>query len=105
MVRVTNHPTLEELRARREEILRIATKHGATNVRIFGSVARGEADAASDVDILVDIVQDVPGFAYFGILEDLRRAFTSRLGYNVHVIDSAGLSRMRDWVSREAVPL
>lgn len=48
----------EILKAKREEILRIAAKHGAHNVRIFGSVARGEADADSDVDILVDMERD-----------------------------------------------
>jgi predicted nucleotidyltransferase len=45
----------ELLREKREEILRIAAKHGAYNVRVFGSVARGEARADSDVDFLVEI--------------------------------------------------
>src|SRR3990170_4461691 len=44
----------ELLRARREEILRLAASHGARNIRVFGSVARGEADQASDVDFLVE---------------------------------------------------
>ena len=43
------------LREKRDEILRIAARHGASNVRIFGSVARGEADAQSDVDFLVEL--------------------------------------------------
>ena len=43
------------LQEKRQEILKIAAKHGAYNVRIFGSVARGEADEASDVDILVEL--------------------------------------------------
>lgn len=47
----------ELLREKREEILKIAAKHGAYNVRIFGSVARGEATADSDVDFLVEIEQ------------------------------------------------
>ena len=42
------------LQEKREDILRIATKSGASNVRIFGSVARGEADSRSDIDLLVD---------------------------------------------------
>jgi predicted nucleotidyltransferase len=46
--------TLEELRAKRQEILRIAAAHGASNVRVFGSIARGEAGPESDVDFLVD---------------------------------------------------
>ncbi len=42
------------LKSLREEILRIAAKHGAHNVRVFGSVARGEADEKSDIDLLVE---------------------------------------------------
>lgn len=105
MPRVTSGLTLDGLRARREEILRIATQHGAQNVRVFGSVARGEADEGSDVDLLVDITADVNGFAYFGLLEDLRRAFAAALGRDVDVVDSAALRRLRERVLREAVPL
>lgn len=48
--------TLEELlREKREEILRIAAKHGARNVRVFGSAVRGEADEASDLDFVVGL--------------------------------------------------
>lgn len=97
--------TLEALRARREEILRIATAHGACNIRIFGSVARGEADASSDVDVLVDVDGDADGFAYFGRLEDLRCALIDLLGHDVDVVDSAGLRRMQERILREAVRL
>jgi len=45
----------EVLKVKREEILRIAAQHGARNVRIFGSVARGQAGPNSDVDVLVDL--------------------------------------------------
>jgi uncharacterized protein len=51
-------PTLAALRARREDILRIAAQHGASNVRVVGSVARGEATASSDVDLLVRVHDD-----------------------------------------------
>lgn len=98
-------PTLEELRARRKDILRVAETLGARNIRVFGSVARGEADVASDVDVLVDISAEVDGFAYFGLLEDLRRAFEDVLGREVDVVDSAALHGMRERVLREAVPL
>jgi hypothetical protein len=98
-------PTLAALRARREEILRVAAAHGASNVRIFGSVARGDADVLSDVDLLVDITAGPEGFAYFGRLEDLRRAFSALLECRVDVVDSAALRRMRERVLREAVPL
>ena len=48
----------ELLKNKRDEILRIAAKHGAYNVRVFGSVARGEADEDSDIDFLVEMGQD-----------------------------------------------
>ena len=98
-------PTLKDLRARRDEILRIADKNGARNVRIFGSVARGDAIESSDVDILVDIFSDARGFEYFGVLEDLRRDLEALLGRKVDVMDSAALKRTRDRVLAEAVPL
>jgi len=98
-------PTLQDLRARRHEILEIAARHGARNIRVFGSVARGDADATSDVDILVDLVADAHGFAYLGLLEDLRRAFTDLIGYEVDVVDSAALRDMRERVLEAAVPL
>jgi len=98
-------PTLPDLRARRHEILEVVARHGARNIRVFGSVARGDADSTSDVDILVDLVADARGFAYFGLLEDLRRALTDLIGYDVDVVDSAGLRDMRERVLEEAVPL
>ncbi len=48
-------PTLEELRARRNEILRLAEQYGVSNVRVVGSVARNEATPDSDVDLLMTI--------------------------------------------------
>ncbi|HZU11862.1 MAG TPA: nucleotidyltransferase domain-containing protein [Chloroflexota bacterium] len=97
--------TLAQLRAHRDEILRIAAEHDAGNVRVFGSVARGTADAGSDVDFLVDIKSDATGFAYFGLLGDLRRSLASALNRDVDVVDSAGLNRLRESILQEAVPL
>lgn len=97
--------TLQDLQARRDEIFKIAAAYDAGNVRVFGSVARAEADADSDVDLLVDITTEAKGFAYFGLLEDLRRALANALGREVDVVDSAGLNRLRDRALREAVPL
>src|SRR5436309_2834237 len=105
LVNSRNGITLPRLRARRDEILRLAAAHDAGNVRIFGSVARGATDAESDVDMLVDITTDAKGFAYFGLLEDLRRALASALECEVDVVDSAGLNRLREPIIREAVPL
>jgi predicted nucleotidyltransferase len=98
-------PRLDDLRTRREEILRIAAAHGASNVRVFGSVARGDAAADSDVDLLVDLEAPPHGFAYFGAMDDLRQDLSNLLGREVDVVDSAALRSMRERVLREAVPL
>lgn len=97
--------TLNDLQAHREEILEIAARHGAANVRVFGSVARGEADKASDVDILIDIPTPPSGFAYFGLLGDLGEEFGEILGRKVDVLDSAHLGRIRERVLAEAVAI
>jgi uncharacterized protein len=95
--------TLEELRAtKRDEILRLAALRGASNVRIFGSVARGEATESSDVDILVDLDEDRSLLDQGGLLMDLREL----LGCKVDVATEDGLKlRVRDHILREAVRL
>jgi len=65
-------PTLDELRARRDEILAIAERHKASNVRVFGSVARGDAAPGSDVDFLVEARSDVSVFDLVGLWLDLQ---------------------------------
>lgn len=93
---------IEELRARRAEILRLAAEHGASNVRVFGSVARGMADAKSDVDFLVDMSSGRSLLDLGGLLEDLR----SLLDQPVDVVTERGLkARIKDRVLQEAVPL
>ncbi len=96
--------TLEDLRARRAEILRIAAEHDAFNVRVFGSVARGEARPGSDVDFLVDIETERRGFEFFGLLEDLRRALEELLGCPVDVAEAVQ-GHARERVERDIVPL
>ena len=92
----------ELLKERREEILRIAAKHGARNVRVFGSVARGEADERSDVDFLVEFDPGRSLFDHAGLLVDLREL----LGCEVDVVTQKGLrERVRARVLQEAVPL
>ena len=95
--------TLQELRAtKRDEILRIAARRGARNVRVFGSVARGENDPLSDIDFLVDLEPGRSLFDLSGLLIDLEAALHSQ----VDVVTEHGLrSRIRDRVLREAVPL
>lgn len=92
----------ELLREKRQEILDIAAKHGAYNVRIFGSVARGEADEASDVDILVDAGPETSSWFPAGLIIDLEKL----LGCEVDVVTQGALHwYIRDKVLEEAVPL
>ena len=96
-------PTLDELRARRDEILAIAERHKAYNVRVFGSVARGEAGPDSDVDFLVTYRDGASLYDLAGIYLDLKEL----LGCEVDVVeDFAGLRpRFRERLNREAIAL
>lgn len=92
----------EILKQKREEILRIADKYGARDVRVFGSVARDEADEASDLDFLVELA---PGRTLFD-LGGLQFELEAILGCRVDVVTAKGLkARIRERVLREAVPL
>ena len=95
--------TLEQrLREKRDEILGIAARHGAFNVRIFGSVARGEADEHSDVDFLVELQ---PGRSLLD-LGGLQYDLEATLGCRVDVVTERGLkARIRERVVRQAAPL
>ena len=94
--------TLQELRARRDEIERLATSRGARNIRVFGSVARGDTDANSDVDLLVDLDPGRSLMDLGGLWMDLERL----LGTKVDVVSARGLrERVRVRVLQEAVPL
>jgi uncharacterized protein len=93
---------LEEIQAHREEILKIMETHGAGNVRIFGSMARGEARSDSDVDFLVDASSHLSAWFPIGLIQDLEEL----LGRRVDVVTVEGLKeRMRDRILAEAVPL
>jgi len=92
----------ELLKDRREEILRIAAQHGAHNVRVFGSVARGEARPDSDVDLLVEMEAGRSLLDLGGLLMDLQ----ALLGREVDVVTDKGLrDRIRARVLQEARPL
>jgi predicted nucleotidyltransferase len=92
----------EVLKDKREDILRIAAKHGAHNVRVFGSVARGEADDKSDIDVLVEMEPGRSLLDMGGLLMDLQEL----LGRKVDVVSEKGLrDRIRDRVMKEAIPL
>ena len=91
---------LELIDQKRPDILRLAARHGAHNVRIFGSVARGEADVLSDIDILVDLGPDRSLLDLGGLLMDLQEL----LGCPVDVVTEKSLRpRIRERVLREAV--
>jgi predicted nucleotidyltransferase len=90
------------LREHRDEILRIAARHGAGNVRVFGSVARGEGRADSDVDLLIDITGEPSPWFPGGLIADLEEL----LGRAVDVATEKELhSTVRARILREAVPL
>lgn len=88
--------------ARRQEILRLADHWGARKLRVFGSVARGDATTTSDVDFLVKLDPDRSLLDQGGLLTDLE----ALLGVRVDILSEAGLRpRFRDRVLDEALPL
>ena len=90
------------LESRREDILRITAKHGARNVRVFGSVARGETDEESDLDLLVELEPGATLLSHSAMIRELE----GLLGCEVDVVSERGLrERIRERVLREAVPL
>lgn len=92
----------DKLAVHRDEIIRLAGKHGASNVRVFGSVARGEDTAESDVDLLVDIDSKTNLFD----LSDLRVQLEELIGRDVDVIpDTTSKSAAMTAARKEAVPL
>jgi predicted nucleotidyltransferase len=92
----------ELLRGRRDEIHRLAAQHGAHNLRVFGSVARGEARSDSDIDFLVELDDDRSLLDLGGLLMDLQ----DLLGRRVDLVEPEGLHPyLRERVLREAVPL
>jgi predicted nucleotidyltransferase len=92
----------ELIRANRDMICCIAEQHGARNVRVFGSVARGEAGPASDIDFLVDTGPVTSSWFPGGLVADLE----TLLGRRVDLVTERGLAPdLREQVLREAVPV
>jgi len=90
---------IEQITNRKDEITRIAERHGATNIRVFGSVSRGEADDDSDIDFLVDLERGRSLLDLGGLLMDLQNL----LGRRVDVVTEKGLRpRIRERILREA---
>ena len=92
----------ELLKEKRDEVLRSAAKYGARNIRVFGSLARGEADEKSDIDFLVEME---PGKSLLD-LGGLQYELEALLRCRVDVVTEHGLKRrIRELVLREAVPI
>ncbi len=92
----------QPLGGKREDILRIAAKHGARNVRLFGSAAKGEATEGSDLDFLVEME---PGRSLMDLV-GLRNDLKDLLGREVDVVTESGLYwLLRRKILREARPL
>jgi hypothetical protein len=94
--------TKEAIQGKREAILEIARRYGAHDVRIFGSVARGDATEDSDLDIIVRFDPGRSLLDHGGLIMDLREL----LGVKVDVIDEDGMrERFRRHALKEAIPL
>lgn len=93
---------LETLQSQKKQILAIAEHYGASNIRVFGSVARGEAHADSDIDLLVDLEPGRSLLDHIGLMQDL----ADLLGRSVDVATPSALhERIKDRVMQDAVPL
>jgi predicted nucleotidyltransferase len=103
MVRSEKTKPIEDLlRENRQEILRIADKHGARNVRVFGSVAHGAATQSSDIDFLVDTAEETSSWFPAGLIAELEKL----LGRQVDVVTPDGLYwLLRRRILKEARPL
>ena len=93
--------TLEGLRRRRPEILRVGRKRRAHRIAVFGSVARGEARPGSDLDLLVDFEPDSSLLDHVGLYQDLEEL----LGVGVDVVARSALKPRDEHIRAEAVDL
>ena len=94
--------TLSQLKERRGELIAIAQRHGAYDLRVFGSVVRAEEGLESDIDFLVHRGEHVSRWFPAGLIQDLERT----LGRPVDVVTDQGLNPLlREQVLSEAVPL
>ncbi|GCE50736.1 hypothetical protein EI42_05633 [Thermosporothrix hazakensis] len=95
-------PPSSILQDRRDDILHLAAHYGVSNIRIFGSVARGDADEQSDLDLLVDVEAGRSLFDLGALLSD----FEQLLGCPVDIVTEKGLrDRIRARVLAEVIPL
>ena len=93
---------LDELREKRDAILSICARHGARNVRLFGSIVRGEADEASDIDLIVTFEPGRSLLDHAALTLELE----ALLGCRVDVVSDRGIKpRIRERILKEMKPL
>ena len=93
---------LELLKQKRDDIQRVASKHGAYNIRVFGSVARGEARPDSDIDLPIEKGPTTSSWFPAGLVLELEEM----LGRRVEIVTETALNPdLRERVHREAIPL
>ena len=94
--------TIDFLHEKREDVLEVAERHGVTSIRIFGSVARGDESAESDIDLLITTGPKVSPWFPAGLILDLEQL----LGRHIDIVTESGLNPLlRDQVLTEAVAL
>lgn len=92
----------EQIQTRRPEILAVAARHGAGNLSLFGSAARGDETPASDIDLLIDVTGPTTPWFPASLATDLERI----LGRRVQIVVRRSLSPwIRDSVLHDAIPL
>jgi len=92
---------------KRQEIKDICAKHGVTAVRVFGSVARGDYNEKSDIDILINLdTSNLKDLRYFSVLGELQEDLEALLECKVDVVDERGLrDSIREFVLKDAIAL
>jgi len=101
MLGLDGPPTLDDVRAHRDDILRIAARRGARNIRVFGSIVRGDARPDSDVDFLIDLEAGRTLFDLSELILDLEE----ELRRNVDVVEIRHQTPIAAHIEQQAVPL
>lgn len=92
----------ESFNSKRAEIKRIAARHGVSDIRLFGSSARGESTRDSDFDFLIDVTSETSAWFPAGLIQDLEKL----LGRRVEVVTERSLNKdLREQVLRDAIPV
>jgi uncharacterized protein len=95
-------PLRDELHRRRDTLQQIAARHGASNLRLFGSVGRGEEQPDSDIDLLIDLADDRGFSDYLALAEELE----ALLQRKVDLVLARSLSpHFRPYIEADATPL